>query len=259
MPTIDDSKCILVTGATSGIGRSLALALAQLPNKPTVVGAGRRKERLEELTKADLEAFPLELGTDFDALKKSVDELLEKYPNLDAVILNAGIQNHFNFKTGVDLSEITHELAVNYTSVVAFASFVLPHFLKLSEAGQPAFFIMVTSGLSIIPGPFAPNYSASKAATHSITTVMRAQLSDTNIRIIEIIPPHGLTNMLSKFWMPLEEYTKLTIQDLRDGKDVICASVSQQYFDKHEDGKYQIVLEQTKPWETWDEDRNRKL
>lgn len=49
MPGIEDAKCVLIIGATSGIGRALALAIHDLPTQPTVIVAGRRMERLEEL------------------------------------------------------------------------------------------------------------------------------------------------------------------------------------------------------------------
>lgn len=123
MPSIDDSKCILITGATSGIGRSLALDLVKLPSKPQVIGAGRRKERLEELAKADLHAVSLNLSVELDVLKKSVDDLLARFPEvsfdlqrfvsidelslyvqLDTVILNAGIQLEVDVKKGINMS-----------------------------------------------------------------------------------------------------------------------------------------------------------
>ena len=83
MPSIDDSKCILITGATSGIGRALALALAKLPSRPQVIAAGRRKERLEELSKIEgIYGVPLNLDTDLDTLKKSVEDLISRFPDV---------------------------------------------------------------------------------------------------------------------------------------------------------------------------------
>ena len=56
-PSVEESKCILVTGATAGIGRVLALALARLSSKPQVIATGRRQD---ELKTAGLEVFQLE-------------------------------------------------------------------------------------------------------------------------------------------------------------------------------------------------------
>ena len=86
MPSIDDSKCILVTGGTAGIGRALALALAKLPSKPRVIVVGRRKSRLEELAKCGLETVEFDINTDSGNLKKFADSIVQKYPEVSRLI-----------------------------------------------------------------------------------------------------------------------------------------------------------------------------
>lgn len=89
MPGIDDSKCVLVTGATSGIGGALARAIASLPSHPRVIGAGRREDRLEELSKEGFATVQVDLDTDKDSLKKFVTDLLKNYPDVRLAHLNA--------------------------------------------------------------------------------------------------------------------------------------------------------------------------
>jgi len=84
MTSIEESKCVLITGATSGIGRALALDIAKLPNQPVVIGTGRRKERLEEIGKAGIHPVELGITSDFEALKENVDEIVKKYPDVSA-------------------------------------------------------------------------------------------------------------------------------------------------------------------------------
>ena len=84
MPSVDDSKCILVTGATSGIGRALALALAKLPSKSRVIAVGRRKNRLAELAKSGLETIEFDMNTDSLGLKKFADSVVQKYPEVSS-------------------------------------------------------------------------------------------------------------------------------------------------------------------------------
>ncbi|KAJ7176062.1 NAD-P-binding protein [Mycena crocata] len=235
--SIDSAKCILVVGATSGIGRALALALAELPNRPTVIAAGRRQDRLKELEDKGLQPWQMDVSADSSTLKQDVDGLVAKYPNLDAVILSAGIQYQLDFTKDVDLArkEITKEINVNYLAVVSLISMFVPHFLKLSAEGRPSFIIPITSGLALIPMPSLPNYCASKAAVHSFSIALRAQLAATKINVVEILPPlveselhddQGTTSMLSKAWMPLDEYTKHTVEGLRRGDVNVACGLS---------------------------------
>ncbi|PPR01615.1 hypothetical protein CVT24_005766 [Panaeolus cyanescens] len=242
--SIDKAQCILITGATAGIGRALAIALSELPSKPRIIAAGRRKDRLEELAKRGFETFEFSIGRDTQAVKKQTLELIERYPELDAVILNAGIQHEIAFKKdAVDqtIEKMVDEMSVNYLSVVTMITAVLPHFLKLSEQDRPSFVIPVTSGLGVIPGPWVPNYSASKAALHSFSVSLGIQLEHTNVNVLEIIPPlveselhdaYGTSEALAKFWMPLDEYIQVTVEGLRKGNKFISSGLSQVGFEK---------------------------
>jgi NAD(P)-dependent dehydrogenase (short-subunit alcohol dehydrogenase family) len=86
MPTISDSKCFLVIGATSGIGRSLARSIQALPSKPKVIVAGRRQERLDELTKENFDSIQVDVDTDAESLKKFVNEVLNEYPDVSEFV-----------------------------------------------------------------------------------------------------------------------------------------------------------------------------
>ncbi|KAF9480052.1 NAD(P)-binding protein [Pholiota conissans] len=249
--SLDDAKCVLITGATSGIGRALALRIAELPSRPTVVAAGRRQDRLDALGAIEgVEPLYLDVSSDLEALKSATEAFLAKFPDLDTIILNAGIQHEFDLTKDVDLSKLLQELNVNYISVVALITYVLPHFLKRSEQGRPSFIVTVTSGLGIVPAPGLPNYSATKAALRSFTTSLRAQLDETHVHVTEIIPPlveselhdaYGTTERLSKFWMPLNEFTELTIEGLRQGNGYIPVGTAEQAFEKFETGKEDMV------------------
>lgn len=100
------------------------------------------------------------------------------------------------------------EYTTNYVATVMLIKFFLPHFLKLSvsaaryqqhcaanvlshpqEHGRPSFLMPITSGLGIVPGPWVPTYSATKAALHSLSLSLNHQLKDTKVQIMEIMPP----------------------------------------------------------------------
>ena len=75
MAGIKDAKCVLVIGATAGIGRALALAIHDLDSKPIVIVAGRRQERLDELAaKSDrIKTARVDINTSYDKLKPFVE------------------------------------------------------------------------------------------------------------------------------------------------------------------------------------------
>ncbi|KAL5494703.1 hypothetical protein ACEPAI_164 [Sanghuangporus weigelae] len=231
MPGINDSNCVIVIGATAGIGRALALAIHALPTKPTVIVASRRRERLDELVKKGdgrIEAMQVDISAGRDVLKAFANEVMRKYPGLDAVLFAAGIQRAADFKEPekIDLDALFEEVHVNYLAIVALTKFFLPHFLRLSFEGRPTFIIPISSGLAMVPVTHVTSYCATKAAVHSLSMSLRNSLIDTNVHIMEIMPPlveselhnhQGTTEALSKNWMPLDEFTKYTMEGLQRG------------------------------------------
>ncbi|KAG1885697.1 hypothetical protein F4604DRAFT_1890422 [Suillus subluteus] len=214
MPSISDSKCVLIVGSTAGIGRALALAILDLPSQPTVivcVASHNATERLKSVT--------LDVLSERNALKCSIQDIVNTYPDLDAVLFSSGIQRAFDFTKPetVDLDSLESELATNYTSIVSMITFFLPHLIKLGEQGRPTFLYTVSSGLSIVPAPGIANYCATKSAIHSLSISLAVQLKEKNVHVVEIIPPlveselhdfEGTTQRLSNFWLSLEEYTE---------------------------------------------------
>ncbi|KZT21657.1 NAD(P)-binding protein [Neolentinus lepideus HHB14362 ss-1] len=252
MPSINDSKCILVIGATAGIGRALAVSLKALPSSPKVIVTGRRQERLDELAKQGFETIKVDIDTDRANLKKFVDNTVRKYPELDSIIFSAGIQHEFDFTKPeeVNVDYIVSELNTNYTGIVTMITYFLPHLLKVASKGQPAFIIPITSGLGIVPGPWVPCYCATKAALHSYSISLNEQLRDTGVHVIEILPPlveselhdhQGRTPALSKVWMTLDEFTKQTVEGLKRGDSIVASGMAAQGFEKFEKGKAEFA------------------
>jgi len=257
MASINDSQCVLVLGATAGIGRSLALSILSLPSKPTVVVSGRRQDRLDELTKEHghdgrLEGIKIDIDTDRATLKRTVEDVVAKYPNLDTIIFSAGIQRHFDWAKpeSVDLDQFDSEINTNYTAIITMITYFLPHLLKRGSQGQNCLIVTITSGLGIVPAPWVANYAATKAALRSFSISLSAQLSDTNVHVMEILPPlveselhdqQGTTAKLSKMWMPLDEFTALAMDGLKRGDMQIPIGMAKQQYDRFENGKVDMV------------------
>ncbi|KAI0321685.1 hypothetical protein OF83DRAFT_1161670 [Amylostereum chailletii] len=258
MPSLVNCRCILVVGATAGIGRALTRSLYALPSKPTVIGAGRRKERLDELVDwgkkqgdTRLKALQLDISADRQALISSVDQYLEKYPDTDAVIFSSGIQHSVDFSNNeaIDLDDVAAEWTTNYTSIFTMVSKAfLPHFRKIEKQGRPSFIVPISSGLAIRPTSSVTNYCATKAALHSLCMSLQQSLRGTNIHTIEIMPPlveselhdqQGTTERLSKFWMSLDDFTSAVMDDFGklDGSGFIAIGSAKDAFDRFEKGK----------------------
>lgn len=84
MPGITDTKCVLVIGATAGIGRKLALAIHDLDSKPTVIVGGRRQERIDELTEKSerFKDMQIDMTAGRQALAQHVREIVAEYPEV---------------------------------------------------------------------------------------------------------------------------------------------------------------------------------
>jgi len=250
-----NAKCVLVIGATSGIGRDLALAIHGLPSKPTVIVAGRRQERLNEILtkgskagKENLHAVTLDVMSSADKLEQFVKDTVNNFPELDAVVFSSGIQHVFDFKNPetVSLDLLKDEFTTNYIAVVTMIKQFLPHFLKLSSEGRPSYLIPVTSGLASQPAASLPGYCATKAAVHSFCISLRSQLRSTKVQVVEVSPPlveselhdhQGRTPALTKVWMTLAEFTPQVMQGLERGDDTIAIGSAAEWYAKHEKGK----------------------
>ncbi|KAF7165015.1 hypothetical protein CNMCM5623_009367 [Aspergillus felis] len=192
-------QTILIIGATSGIGEELARQYHAKGKK--VIISGRRAERLDALT-AELPGLgSVQIDVkNLAALPSKIDEAFARYPGIDAVIINAGIQHLQDFNT-TDVSAaqypttdaITDEITTNLTGPTVLARCIIEHF-KASRPSQPCLLAFVTSGLALVPAVF-PVYCATKSALHYFTVLLRNQLKDTGINVVEILPPYVETEL----------------------------------------------------------------
>jgi len=90
---------------------------------------------------------------------------------------------------------------------------------------------------------------------HSLCISLRVQLEESNVSVIEISPPlveselhdtEGTTEALSKFWVPLDVYTKDTIEGLQRGDSVVCSGIAQTSYEKYEKEKEQVASDMAK-------------
>lgn len=177
---------ILITGGTAGIGFEMAKAFLAKGNK--VIITGRDKERLD----AALSKLPTASGILGDVTKEEdLEELLSvlkwDFPTLNMVINNAGrAVLHSLIDTEKTYDIALEEMQTNYLAIVRLNQ----HLLPLISAKQQAAIVNVSSIVAFVPG-LLPTYSASKAALHAYTQLLRIALekAKSNIRVFELMPP----------------------------------------------------------------------
>jgi uncharacterized oxidoreductase len=206
---------VLITGGTSGIGRALAEALQQKDN--TVIIAGRRKNLLDEVTKANPGMQGVELHMDDPAdIARVAQKLTKDFPALNAIINNAGIMRPEDVTTG-EVGTAEAIIATNLLGPIRLTAALMPHLLQQTKA----LIFTVSSGLAFVPLALTPTYCATKAAIHSYSMSLRYQLRETNVRVREIIPPWVATELMGEAptdarAMPLDEFIAETVELIDD-------------------------------------------
>jgi short-subunit dehydrogenase len=187
MPRRDLKDCrALITGASSGIGASLAYALAYAGAR--VVLLARRADRLAELA-AEIEKFSGEAicitgdVTDPDARRRALDAARTELGGLDILINNAGIAAHGRFVES-DPARVRPLFETNFFAPVALIREALP---LLREGRQPLV-VNIGSILGERAAPHKSEYSASKFALHGFTEAIRPEFARLGIDVLLVAP-----------------------------------------------------------------------
>lgn len=181
-------KTLLIIGGTSGIGEAFARRFHRLGKR--VIITGRRVDRLNALATElpGLETYTMD-NTDLVSLASHAKSLVSKYPDINSIWLNSGIQTAYSFKDhspALPDASMIDEINLNSTSFALLTKHFLPHLQSLPSANL----IMTSSGLGYTPFPFGPVYAATKAFIHSLCVSLRIHLKGTSVNVIEIAPPY---------------------------------------------------------------------
>ena len=180
-------KTILLTGGTDGIGRELAGLLKA--KGATVIVTGRTPERIAAAQAAGFEAISANLSS-----PAGVDAVLAavKGHEIDILINNAGVGSDHDFReASPDLADNDRSIFLNLNAPVH----LITHLMDRLKERPEAMIVNTTSGLAIAPRAGGPIYCATKAALRSYTLALREQLKDTNIHVLEVLPPVVETKM----------------------------------------------------------------
>lgn len=184
-----EGKTILITGASSGIGKATAIECSKMG--ATIIALGRNRERLQEtfdqLESVGCQQFALDL-TDSEEVRALIDNL----PKLDGVVNAAGIASTtlFQFATPEKIRGI---FDVNFFAPVEFTRLLLKKKL-VNKGGSIVFFSSVDGPLNVHIGN--STYSATKSAIASVARGMAVELAAKGIRVNYLMPGQTETPLI---------------------------------------------------------------
>lgn len=188
-------KTIWITGASSGIGKALALALAQQGAR--LIISSRNVGKLNQVRDAcmqytdivHVQALDLE---QYHLIPKIAKKVLDQFPKIDILINNAGIsQRSLAMETSLAIDK--RIMDINYMGTIALTKTVLPSMIK-HDLGHV---VSVSSLVGKFGTPLRSSYSASKHALHGFFDSLRAELNkeEKDIHITLICPGYIKTQI----------------------------------------------------------------
>jgi short-subunit dehydrogenase len=177
---------VIITGASSGIGKQLALRLAEQGAWLSL--AGRNSDHLEEVSKECQQRGGKAIVVRTDVGEKSqcqnlIERTVEKYGRIDTLINNAGFSVASRFDEMKDLTLFEKIIQVNFFGSVYCTHYALPY-LKKSNGRLVA----VSSLRGKLPSATAEGYGASKHAMDEFFSSLRNELIDTGVSVTTIYP-----------------------------------------------------------------------
>ena len=237
---------ILITGGGSGIGRGIAEAFHALGNQ--LIIAGRRQQALDETTQANPGMRSIALDIENAAnIRAFASQVAMEFPALNVLINNAGIMRTENLQAQQDdLADAEATITTNLLGPIRLTAALLP----LLKRQRTATIMTVSSGLAFVPMAMTPTYCATKAAIHSYSQSLRYQLRDTNVEVLELIPPYVATELMGAHQatdpnaMPLDAFIAESVEIMKNqpGVTEICVKKVEPLRYAAESGHYDGVF-----------------
>ncbi|MDX9880537.1 MAG: SDR family oxidoreductase [Prolixibacteraceae bacterium] len=178
-----NGKVVVITGASSGIGRALALECASRGAKLAL--AARRADRLSELEKELPGVEIISVKTDVskeEDCKKLIEQTFQRYGKIDVLINNAGVSMRALF-ADLELDVMKRLMDVNFWGTVFCTKYAMPHLLK--SKGTVAGVISIAGYIGL---PGRTGYSASKYAIRGFLDALRTENLKTGLHVLVAAP-----------------------------------------------------------------------
>lgn len=173
------SKVVLITGASSGLGRASALLLA---SRGYIVYAGTRTPEKFDRKVKNLHPVKLDI-TDNKSIKIAIKKIYQEQGKIDVLVNNAG------YALVSTVEEVTEEEMFNQYNINVFGIFrVCKEVIPVMRENDSGVIINISSFLGKIGLPLLAFYNSSKYAVEGITDSLRYELRDFNIRVHSLMP-----------------------------------------------------------------------
>ncbi|KOV74900.1 oxidoreductase [Streptomyces sp. AS58] len=205
-----DGKVVLVTGASSGIGRATALALSKAGAR-VAVGA-RRADRLKELAQdAPGEILVLEVDvTDQQSVRDAVEATVDRFGALDALVNNAGVMLS-GMILNADTAEWTRMVETNLLGSMYAVHAALPHLLRSKGA-----VVQISSTSGRISSAASGVYAATKFGINAFAEALRQEVTAEGVRVVVVEPGFVSTELTSHITDPaIQTMAKTMAESMR--------------------------------------------
>jgi len=191
-----EQQVIIVTGASAGIGKALAIALA--PQAPRLVLVSRNRDRLKEVAETCecLGATTLVVPTDVadpQACQAMIQGTMDTFSRIDVLVNNAGISMWSNVEDIQNSEQFKHLLEVNFLGSVYCTTYALPALKKAHGR-----IIAISSVTSFTGIPSHAIYSASKHAMNGFFESLRIELAGTGVSVTIVAPDFVQTEIFER-------------------------------------------------------------
>jgi NAD(P)-dependent dehydrogenase (short-subunit alcohol dehydrogenase family) len=170
----------LVTGASSGIGKTASLALVQAGFE--VIGTSRNTKHIAPLKGVTF--LDLDVASD-ESVTAAVEQVIQRFGRIDVLVNNAGIGSAGAAEEN-SVTQARDVFDINVFGVIRMTNAVLPH-MRAQGSGR---IINISSIFGLMPGPYMAAYSATKYAVEGYSESVDHEVREHNIRVL-LVEPHG--------------------------------------------------------------------
>ncbi|MFF2993296.1 SDR family NAD(P)-dependent oxidoreductase [Streptomyces sp. NPDC057950] len=202
-----EGRVVLVTGASSGIGRAIAIALSKAGAR--VAAGARRADRVRSLAEdAPGEMLALELDvTDPQSVRDAVEATVERFGALDVLVNNAGVMLSGQI-LGADTTEWTRMVETNLLGSMYAVHSALPHLLRSKGA-----VVQISSTSGRVSSAASGVYAATKFGVTAFSEALRQEVTEQGVRVVVVEPGFVATELTSHITDPAIQAMAKTMAD----------------------------------------------